>query len=322
MSSDKFILHGYLCDHSGQWCSATVEEIKNATHEFAWIHIDSSYHESVEWIANFADLNEITSESLFDHGTRPRCSLMKEGLLLILRGVNCNPGNEPEDMVAIRMLFSERIIFTLRNRKIMAMQDMKERIDKGQGPETKGEFLCLTTESIANRMADTIEDLEEIIDEIEDSIDDDNPSELASKISDVRRMSIRLRRYIAPQRDVLYRLIGEKVKWLQERDKTQLKEIAERTSRFVEDIDSARDRATVTLEELNSRISNRMNKAVYILSIITAIFLPLGLLTGLLGINVGGIPGSEYKWAFFLVTAFIFIIALGLLLWFKRIRWL
>jgi zinc transporter len=65
-----------------------------------------------------------------------------------------------------------------------------------------------------------------------------------------------------------------------------------------------------------------MNKAIYLLSIVAAIFLPLGLLTGLLGINVGGIPGAEYKWAFGLVTAILLLIGIGLILWFKKIKWL
>ena len=323
MTSDACLISIYMREHSGKWCPATVEQIKTADFDFSWIHIDASHNDAAGWIQGFADIDEITTESLMDQGTRPRCTPMNEGLLIILRGVNCNPGQETEDMVAIRMLICDKIIFTLRNRRVMAMQDMKERIDKDQGPDTKGEFICMAAESIANRMGDTIEDLEEIIDQIE-SVTNENENtwpELVSRITELRRMSIRLRRYIAPQRDILHRLTSEKAKWISENDKIQLKEIAERTARFVEDIDSARERAAVTLEELNTRLSNRMNKAVYILSIITAVFLPLGLLTGLLGINVGGIPGSEFKWAFTLVTAMIVCIAVGLILWFKRLRW-
>jgi zinc transporter len=55
---------------------------------------------------------------------------------------------------------------------------------------------------------------------------------------------------------------------------------------------------------------------------VAAIFLPLGLLTGLLGINVGGIPGAEFKWAFVVVTAILLMIGIGLVLWFKKIKWL
>ena len=98
--------------------------------------------------------------------------------------------------------------------------------------------------------------------------------------------------------------------------------VAERTARFVEDIDSARDRASITHEELNNKLSEQMNKAMYTLSIVAAIFLPLGLLTGLLGINVGGIPGTENMWAFPIVTVVLVALGIGLILWFKKIKWL
>ena len=93
-------------------------------------------------------------------------------------------------------------------------------------------------------------------------------------------------------------------------------------ARFVEELDSARDRVAITQEELNNRLSEQMNKAMYVLSIVAAIFLPIELLTGLLGINVGGIPGSENKWAFLIVTFFLILIALLLIGLFRRIKWL
>ena len=104
--------------------------------------------------------------------------------------------------------------------------------------------------------------------------------------------------------------------------KNRIREIAERTTRFVEDIDSARDRAAIAHEELNNRLSEQMNKAMYTLSIVAAIFLPLGLLTGLLGINVGGIPGTESHWAFGIVS-FVLVGIAAVLIWiFKRMKWL
>jgi zinc transporter len=65
-----------------------------------------------------------------------------------------------------------------------------------------------------------------------------------------------------------------------------------------------------------------MNKAMYVLSIVAAIFLPLSLLTGLLGINVGGIPGAENTRAFLFVTFFLVMIALLLIGLLRRLKWL
>jgi zinc transporter len=98
--------------------------------------------------------------------------------------------------------------------------------------------------------------------------------------------------------------------------------ITERIGEVVEDIDAARERALITQEELNSRLSEQMNRAMYTLSIVAAIFLPLGLLTGLLGINGGGIPGTESPWAFLVVTVLLLALAIVLIAWFRKIKWL
>lgn len=116
--------------------------------------------------------------------------------------------------------------------------------------------------------------------------------------------------------------MSERVAWLQESDRSRLREIADRTSRYVEDLDSARDRAAVTQEELNSRLSEGTNQKMYVVALVAAIFLPLGLLTGLLGINVGGIPGAENRISFALVCALLLVLG-AIQLWIlHRRHWL
>ena len=180
----------------------------------------------------------------------------------------------------------------------------------------------MITEQIADRMGEVISDLDDQTDELEDSILSAESKGLRARLSSLRRQTISLRRYIAPQRDVLVRLLHDRISWITDEDRGYLREVVERTARFVEDVDSARERAAVAQEELNHRVSEQMNKAMYVLSIVAAIFLPLSLLTGLLGINVGGIPGEENKWAFSLVTIVLIAIAVGLVAWFRKIKWL
>ena len=90
----------------------------------------------------------------------------------------------------------------------------------------------------------------------------------------------------------------------------------------MEDLDSARERAAVTQEELAGRLAEQMNKTMYVLSIVAAIFLPLGLITGLLGINVGGIPGVDSGWAFTIVCLILIGIAVVQAIVFKKMKWL
>ena len=97
--------------------------------------------------------------------------------------------------------------------------------------------------------------------------------------------------------------------------------MSDRLIRHIEDLDAVRERAAVTQEELLSRLSDQINTRMYVLSVVAAIFLPLGFLTGLLGINVGGIPGTENPWAFLIFLLFIIVIFVGQMLWFRSKKW-
>ena len=92
--------------------------------------------------------------------------------------------------------------------------------------------------------------------------------------------------------------------------------------RHIEELDTIRDKVALIQEELANRLSEQLNKKMYILSIISAIFLPLSFLTGLLGINIGGIPGAENENAFYIFSLIlVFIISVQLTI-FKKKRWI
>jgi zinc transporter len=118
------------------------------------------------------------------------------------------------------------------------------------------------------------------------------------------------------------RLCAEEVPWLGDNNRLRLKEATDRVVRCIEDLDSARDRAAITQEELVNRLSEQLNARMYVLSLVAAIFLPLGFLTGLLGINVGGIPGADNPSAFLVFLLFLTVIVVLQILIFKRKRWL
>ena len=324
MNEGDALVYAYLLDGKGGGAALDWNAIDNwnPSQGLLWIHLDSKIHETQVWLENKSGLSQITRYSLLDQETRPRSVVSDEGLLLILRGVNFNPGEDPEDMVAIRMLFTEHRIITLRYRRVMAVQDVHKAINVNRGPISVGDFLVMVANRIADRMGDIVADFDDSVDELEDNVLTSEINELRSKLADLRRKAVSLRRYIAPQRDVLFRLIQERISFLNDVHRIHLREVAERTARFVEDVDSAKDRASITQEELNNKLSEQMNKAMYTLSIVAAIFLPLGLLTGLLGINVSGIPGAEYKWAFALVVVLLVAIGVGLLIWFRKIKWI
>jgi zinc transporter len=250
---------------------------------------------------------------------RPRVAAHDDSLLVSLRGVNLNPGAHPEDMVGIRIWADKDRIITVRHRRLMAVQELRERLARGHGPKTTGEFLARIADGMIDRMGPVVSDLEDRVDALEDEVLDQGRSSLRSELSDIRRVAITLRRYLAPQREAMSRLLIEEVSWLSAMDKTVLREVADRTTRYVEDLDSARERAAVVQEELAARLADQMNRTMYVLTVVAAILLPPSLLTGLLGINVGGMPGVDSDWSFAVVA--LAIVAIGIVEFFI-LRWL
>ena len=238
------------------------------------------------------------------------------------QGVGDMAMSDPEDMVSIRIWLDASRIITTRRRRVKAIEAVRAALAAGTGPATSSGLLVDVADGLTSRIGAVLSDLDDRVDALEHDVLGDESYDLRSKIGALRRETISLRRYLAPQRDTVAHLQSERVPWLGDVTRVHLREIADRTTRFVEDLDSARDRAAVTQDELNSRLSERMNKTMYVLPLVAGIFLPLGLLTGLLGINVGGIPGTGNSYAFMAVCVILVSVAALQVFLFKRMRWL
>ena len=324
MNDNTGLIFAFALDGNGGGKELNWDAIKEWSHDKGtlWVHLDYTGSTAKEWLYDDSGIDPVMLDALTAEETRPRSLVHKDGMLIILRGVNLNPNSDPEDMVSIRFWIESKRIITLRQRRVMAIDDLRQAVIAGNGPVGSGDFLENLSDRLVMRMGAVISDVDDSVDALEDEVLTEQSYELRKKIANIRRVTISMRRYLAPQRDVMARLHNEKVDWLSEMDRMRLREIADRTTRYVENLDAIRDRATVTQEELNSRLSEQMNKTMYVLSIVAGIFLPLGLLTGLLGINVGGIPGTESPWAFTVFCVLLVGIAVGQVWLFKRMRWM
>ena len=287
-----------------------------------WQHVDLSEVGSKHWLESEAGLEPIVVESLTAEETRPRSFKVNEGLMIILRGLNMNPGQESEDMVSIRLLIQSDRIVSVRRRPILSIQEIVVDLNECHGPRNAGEFLTTLIDKMANRVGDFVNDIEDVLSDSEERFEVMEASELRALLGSLRRQIAVVRRYMAPQRDALDRLNHIESPVLGESDRLRLREEADRVSRYLEDLDLARERAIVLQEAFLSQIAQQQGNRMYALSIVTAIFLPLGFLTGLLGINIGGIPGAENPNAFWMFIAGLSVI-IGLQFWvFRKLKWI
>lgn len=299
------LIHALLLDGEGGSRKLSWDEVNqfDESQSGLWLHFDYSHEETRDWIANCSGLNEIAVDGLLNSENRPHVLTRANNLLLVLRGVNLNPGANPEDMVSVRIWTNGKILISSRKRMLLSTQDIVANLNDNVGPANITELLIGWTDRLVTRMNDTINVIEDSVLGIEENVLDGDPRELRSQLLRLRQQSIGIRRYIAPQREALNRLAAEHLEWLTDLDRLALRSIADRQIRYVEDIDTIKERASMAQEELLSRISEQMNNRSYVLTVIAAIFLPLGFFTGLMGINVGGMPGVENNFGFWIVVA-------------------
>lgn len=319
-----FILHAMEFDGKGGATALSGEALASALKSDApsWIHLDAGKSETRSWlIENLALPDELIIDALLADETRPRIVTYDEGTLIILRGVNLNENSDPEDMVSIRMWIFGNNIISVRLRRLKAVIDIREQLEAGRGPKSAPDFLVALIARLFERMEPALRNLDEQLDALEEQVMENPDAEDRQAITTLRKQAIVFKRYIAPQRDVIASLRNSELSWLDTSHKRKLLESLDRVTRYVEDLDATRERGQIIKDELGNALSDRMNKNLYMLSVIAAIFLPLGFLTGLLGINVGGIPGADVSYAFTMFCAILTGVVIGQVVMFKRLKW-
>lgn len=316
-------LHALELDGKGGMQSLSPSQAAQALGGAAptWVHLDYTHSDARDWLRLETSLEPIVIEALLAEETRPRCAPMGGGLIINLRGVNTNPGSEPEDMVSIRIFCNGRNVISTRQRRLLSVSDVYHTLELGQGAHTAGGVIAELTRRLTARMSEVMSALEDAIDGIEEEIISRTEQGIRLRLVNLRRELIMLRRYLAPQREALAYLKNEKIDWLSERDRMAIREAHDSLLRYLEELDSCRDRAAVIYDEISSRLAEELNSRMWVLSVMAALFLPLGFLTGLFGINVGGMPWADNPYGFLELSLLLVVLLVIQILVFRAKRW-
>ena len=321
MEDSKAIIYTYKLDGTGT--GAVVDPSSPADDSgILWIHLNGRSPDAKKFLKDILRLDPMVAKALLAEETRPRMDEFEENALIILRGIHYNPGTEPEDLVSIRLWLSKNKIVTIGRRKSKSIAEIHEKIMHQRGPRKVGEFISMLIGSLHDGIEPALRELEETTDRLEEQSLDHPDPELRNDIATIRKQAILFRRHMTPQRDVVYRLQHSKQDWMTEGDKWYMQDNFDRVSRHLEDLDAIRERTQIVQDELHSALASKLNQNIYVLSMITVIFMPLTFLTGLFGINVEGIPGAHSPAAFIVFCFLLAGVTVMEILLFRKLKWL
>lgn len=290
--------------------------------EVLWAHLVRSEPGVFEMLHDGLGIPEPTAELLTSDATRPRAFREGETLVATLRGINFNPGAEPEDMVSLQLWSDGHRVITLRRVPLQSPRETLAEIDAGIGPLDAGALVTTLVDHIIARVDRVIIDLNEQIDDSDDQTGMMQAGDLIEQIATIRHACLSLKRHMGPMHVALEAIGRDAPAWFEDHDRRAMTEAIHRLRRDLDDIDASKESAVVMLDDLRARAVAGSQRTTFVLTVVATIFMPLTFLTGLLGSNIGGIPGSNHPDAFWILSAICGAILAVQLFLFWKWKWL
>ncbi|MES2442661.1 MAG: zinc transporter ZntB [Pseudomonadota bacterium] len=285
-----------------------------------WIHLTTNDEHAQTWLGGEAGLSPYVIEALTAAETRPRCDPVGDGAVINLRGLSSEELSVSDQLASIRLYAHAGRVFSVTRKLLNALVPVRAQVEAGRILDP-GDLIAALAQEITEELDPVVADLGDELDDCEERITAHQAFELRRLVNKSRITAIAYRRFLAPQRAALEKLAALPGDWLRDDDRLHLNSAADRAARMAEELESIRERAALIHETLTDLRAELIDQRSLIIAIAAMIFLPLTFITGLLGMNVDGIPYAHEPWAFDAVFWFCIAIAVGVTGYFVRRHW-
>ncbi len=267
------------------------------------------------------ELGEFYADLVTVPSTRSRCTVLDDRALVVLRVAR--PGAEPEDVgrQLLSLWIEKGRVIVASELNIVDFLGIAQWQQTRHAPVSPADLVARLALRAADRMEPLIERLGNRLDTIEEMLMLNRSGDSRTRLAQLRRTLIGMRRLVWPQRDVLNTLEIEDLSFLTNRDRVRLREAAGRTARLGEELQSLSERAVLVHEQLLDTRAERMNQTMLLLAAATVVLMPLTVISGVLGMNVP-IPFQDDPASFWVVLGLLAAMGVGTYLFMRAKKWL
>ena len=306
--------------NDGKVEACPIDKALDRTCDFIWVHLNTNAAEAQAWLSKDAGLPDYIVEPLTATETRPRCDAMGDGAYLNLRGRSSEAMSTSDLLASVRIWTTAGRVISVTRKPLIAMDAVIAAMEAGELRDP-GDLIAEFAIAITAELDPEVAELGDTLDDCEADLDAERIFELRREVTKVRATSIGYRRFLSPQRVALEKLAALPVAWLHDDDRLHLAAAADRAARMAEELESIRERSALMHEALTDLRAEQIDQRALVISVVAMIFLPLTFLTGLLGMNVDGIPYAHQPWAFDGVVLICVIISVAITGYFIQRHW-
>ncbi len=283
----------------------TQEALAEDFEGFLWLHFNLSQASTEKWLHAHTALPPEFYEALHQGSRSTRIELADDALIAVVNDVLHGFAFEPSDISTLWLHVSPRLIISARKKPLKSVDRLRQSVQQGALIFTPVELLTHLLRDQADVLIGIVRDAVSKVDLIEDDLLAGRLNYKRENLGNLRRVLVRLQRLMAPEPAALFRLLQRPTNWMTESDIQDLRQSSEEFSAVLVDMASLQERIKLLQEEIAAMINEKNSRSLYILTIVTVLALPINIIAGLFGMNVGGIPFAENAEGFWMVVSLV-----------------
>jgi zinc transporter len=269
---------------------------------FLWLHFSLANAGCESWLQDHLKLPVSFYSSL--HSNANSTSLEQEGtsLVAIIHDVLFDFSFDASAIATASLCIEPHLLVSVRLRPLRSVDRLRASVKAGDSFRSPAELLAHLLRDQASVLVDILRSSTRRVDGIEDKLLANRVTISRRELGSLRRMLVRLQRLLAPEPAALFRLLSRPPQWIDDKDLQSLRQSAEEFSAAVGDTAVLVERVRLIQEELGAISNEQTSRTLFILTVVTVLALPINLVAGLFGMNVGGIPFAENGVGFALIV--------------------
>jgi magnesium transporter len=324
----RLSLIDYGATHFQEKCIETVEEAFPSKDEpsVTWVNITGLHDlDVIEKVGKHFGLHPLILEDIVNTGQHPKMEDYEGYLFAVLKMLRYDQEEDQVNAEQIGLVVGPNYLLSFQESPEDVFDPVRERLRKGKGRSRKAgsDYLAYAlVDAIVDEYFLILEIFGEKIESMEEELVANPTPQTLQRIHDMKREMIFFRKQVWPLRELVGALSKGESPLVHESTSIYLRDVHDHTIQIIDTIESFRDILSGMLDIYLSTISNRMNEIMKVLTIIATIFIPLTFVAGIYGMNFRYMPELEWRWGYFMVWGVMLVIAVLLLSFFKKRKWL
>jgi magnesium transporter len=291
-----------------------------------WVHVNGVHDvEIVQKICDFYKVHPLIIEDIPSVGQRPKLEIMASGVYIVLRNYSLEMTDNEIQSEQVSIVIGKNYILSFQESAIDIFTQIRNRARTvGSGIRFgSSDYLVYTLlDLIVDKYFVILEHVGDDIEDLEDELIEVGSIGMLNRIYSLKRLLLDFRRNIWPLREVVLKVQRDIPALVKEDTQVFLRDLYDHVIRVTDHVETYRESMTGMLDIYLSKASNRMNEVMKVLTVISTIFIPLTLMASIYGMNWPGMPEFDIPYGYPVFMLAMFLVAVTLFLYFKRIDWI